>query len=100
MGLDACERVRAAWLRGRSGIDSDNIVVPPGYRAEVLYRWGDPAGIAGAQPEFRFDGSNSAAEQELQAGMHHDAVELFSRFRRAVPSRNQPRVHRRRPVAR
>ena len=44
---------------------------------------GDPEGIAGAQPEFRFDGSNSAAEQELQAGMHHDAVELFPRFRRA-----------------
>jgi secreted PhoX family phosphatase len=56
---------------------ADNIVVPPGYRAEVLYRWGDPVGIAGAQPEFDFDGSNSAAEQELQAGMHHDAVELF-----------------------
>ena len=56
---------------------ADRIVVPPGYRAQVLYRWGDPVGIAGGQPEFQFDGSNSAAEQELQAGMHHDAVELF-----------------------
>ena len=55
---------------------ADRIVVPPGYRAQVLYRWGDPVGIAGGQPEFQFDGSNSAAEQELQAGMHHDAVEL------------------------
>src|SRR5262249_18430598 len=43
----------------------------------VLYRWGDPIGAAAGQPEFRWDGSNSAEEQALQAGMHHDAIEFF-----------------------
>ena len=56
---------------------NDAIGVPPGYRSQVLYRWGDPVGIAGAQPEFRLDAGNSAAEQALQAGMHHDAIEFF-----------------------
>src|SRR5262245_20494945 len=55
----------------------DAIRVPPGYRAQVLYRWGDPVGIPGAQPEFRLDAGNSATEQALQAGMHHDAIEFF-----------------------
>jgi uncharacterized protein len=56
---------------------ADNVIVPPGYRAQVLYRWGDPVGIAGLQPDFRMDGGNSAADQALQAGMHHDAIEYF-----------------------
>jgi secreted PhoX family phosphatase len=55
----------------------DRLVVPPGYRADVIYRWGDPVGAAQGMPEFRFDASNSAAEQALQAGMHHDAIEFF-----------------------
>ena len=56
---------------------ADRLVVPPGYRAQVLFGWGDPIGAAAGQPAFRWDGSNSAAEQELQAGMHHDAIEFF-----------------------
>jgi hypothetical protein len=55
----------------------DRLVVPPGYRAQVLYRWGDPVGAVAGQPAFRADAGNSAAEQALQAGMHHDAIELF-----------------------
>jgi uncharacterized protein len=55
----------------------DKVVVPPGYRAQVLYRWGDAVGVPGAMPEFRMDGSNTAAEQALQAGMHHDHIEYF-----------------------
>ena len=51
--------------------------MPPGYRAQVLFAWGDPIGAAGGQEPFRFDAGNSADEQALQAGMHHDAVELF-----------------------
>lgn len=55
---------------------SDTVVVPEGYVAEVLYRWGDP--INGSQPTFRPDASNSADEQMLQAGMGHDGMEFFS----------------------
>ncbi|MBV8032686.1 MAG: PhoX family phosphatase [Betaproteobacteria bacterium] len=55
----------------------DKVIVPPGYRADVLYRWGDAVGMAAGMPAFREDGGNSAEEQALQAGMHHDAIELF-----------------------
>ncbi len=54
---------------------ADEIRVPAGYRARVLYAWGDEVG-AGAAP-FRWDAGNSAAEQALQSGMHHDAIEYF-----------------------
>ena len=56
---------------------ADAVSVPPGYRAQVLSRWGDPIGVDIGAPEFRMDAGNSAAEQSLQAGMHHDAIELF-----------------------
>jgi hypothetical protein len=55
----------------------DALRVPPEYVATVLYRWGDPTGIAGAMPEFRLDASNSAADQAVQAGMHHDGMHYF-----------------------
>ncbi len=55
---------------------SDSVVVPEGYVAEVLYRWGDP--INGIAPEFRSDGSNTALDQSLQAGMGHDGMEYFA----------------------
>ena len=53
---------------------ADAIVVPDGYEAYVLYAWGDPVSDG---PAFRQDASNSAAEQERQAGMHHDALHFF-----------------------
>ncbi|MDO9358098.1 MAG: PhoX family phosphatase [Polaromonas sp.] len=57
---------------------ADALVVPPEYEAQVLYRWGDAAGIAGAAaPAFAADASNSANDQLLQAGMHHDGMEYF-----------------------
>jgi secreted PhoX family phosphatase len=43
----------------------------------VFFRWGDPVGIAGAMPPFRMDASNSAADQAVQAGMHHDGMHYF-----------------------
>ncbi len=55
----------------------DALVVPPGYVAQVLAPWGDPIGLPGNLPAFRFDGSNSASEQAAQLGMHHDGVEFF-----------------------
>lgn len=57
---------------------ADSLVVPPGYRSTVLYAWGDPAGIAAGMPAFRFDASNTADEQALQAGMHHDGMQYFA----------------------
>lgn len=55
----------------------DAVVVPRGYTTQVLYRWGDPTGLAGPMPVFRPDGSNSADEQAAQAGMHHDGMHFF-----------------------
>lgn len=55
----------------------DRVVVPEGYSAQVLYRWGDAVGVAGQMPTFNADASNTAAEQGLQAGMHHDGMAFF-----------------------
>jgi secreted PhoX family phosphatase len=71
---------RAAGERPRVGFTpvpadfSDRVVVPPGYRADVLVAWGDPVSTG---PAFRFDASNTADEQELQCGMHHDGMAWF-----------------------
>lgn len=54
--------------------EDDNVRIPQGYEAEVLIAWGDPI-AAGAR--FNRDGSNSAADQILQCGMHHDGMEYF-----------------------
>ncbi|MFN3629290.1 MAG: PhoX family protein, partial [Casimicrobiaceae bacterium] len=55
----------------------DRVSVPAGYVVQVLFRWGDPVGVPGAMPPFRPDASNSAEEQALQAGMHHDGLHYF-----------------------
>jgi len=55
----------------------DLLRVPPEYEAKVLYRWGDPVGATAGMPAFRMDASNSAADQALQAGMHHDGMHYF-----------------------
>jgi secreted PhoX family phosphatase len=56
----------------------DTVRVPEGYTASVLYRWGDPVGSALGSPSFREEAGNSAEEQALQAGMHHDGLHYFS----------------------
>jgi len=53
----------------------DTISLPPGYIWQVVNAWGDPV-VPGA-PEFKNDASQSAAEQALQAGMHHDGMHFF-----------------------
>lgn len=50
------------------------MTVPTGYTAEVLYAWGDPIGDG---PELNPDASDSTADQERQARMHHDAIHYF-----------------------
>ncbi|WP_418317452.1 PhoX family protein [Piscinibacter sakaiensis] len=56
----------------------DRVIVPDGYRATVIAAWGDPVGIAGQMPAFDPDARNSAAEQALQFGMHHDGIHYIS----------------------
>ena len=71
---------RGAGTMGFQGIaaSTDDIVrVPPGYNVSVLYAWGDPIGHVSGSPAFKPDGSNTAAEQALQAGMHHDGIHYF-----------------------
>ncbi|MFO0774990.1 MAG: PhoX family phosphatase [Nitrospiraceae bacterium] len=66
-----------------TGIQSstvDEVKVPAGYTARVLYAWGDPIGATGmavGTPAFKADASNTAEEQALQAGMHHDGMQFF-----------------------
>lgn len=57
--------------------EADAVTVPEGYVAQVIAPWGDPIGHLSGQPAFRFDGSNSAADQQLQMGMHHDGMAFF-----------------------
>jgi secreted PhoX family phosphatase len=59
---------------------ADEVRVPPGYTANVLYSWGDPTGISGNMPAFKAAGGvsvNSATEQAFQAGMDHDGMHFF-----------------------
>jgi len=64
-------------LLGFQGIPvsaADEVVVPAGYTAKVLIRWGDPVSDG---PTFIPDASNSAYEQAWQWGMHNDGVVYF-----------------------
>jgi secreted PhoX family phosphatase len=54
---------------------ADTVVVPEGYAAEVLVPWGIPVSTG---PAWKSDASNTAAEQELQTGMHNDGIHFFS----------------------
>ncbi|MEY4266261.1 MAG: hypothetical protein RIS90_796 [Pseudomonadota bacterium] len=54
-----------------------DLVVPEGYIATAIAAWGEPVGVPGNMPAFKFDASNSAADQAVQMGMHHDGVEFF-----------------------
>lgn len=56
---------------------ADTVTVPSGYLAQVIAPWGDPVGIAGALPAFRPDAGNSAADQAVQLGMHHDGIQFY-----------------------
>jgi len=57
---------------------ADRITVPEGYIAQVIAAWGEPVGLSGEAPAFRFDAGNTAAQQEAQMGMHHDGIHFFS----------------------
>ncbi len=65
-------------FKGIAASQADTVVVPPGYVTQVIAPWGEPLGIAGAPaPPWRADASNTAEEQALQMGMHHDGMQFY-----------------------
>ncbi|MFC3616442.1 PhoX family protein [Lutimaribacter marinistellae] len=54
---------------------ADDVIVPPGYKAEVLVRWGDP--MWSDAPEFDHDTRGSAASQERAFGDNTDGMDVF-----------------------
>ncbi|MBT1445479.1 PhoX family phosphatase [Shewanella sp. JM162201] len=54
---------------------TDSVVVPNGYRAQVLAPWGTPLNDKAAP--WRDDGSNSADDQANAVGQNHDGMHLF-----------------------
>jgi secreted PhoX family phosphatase len=56
----------------------DTVTVPEGYLVQVIAAWGEPVGLSGENPAFKWDASNTAAEQEAQMGMHHDGIHYFA----------------------
>jgi uncharacterized protein len=57
---------------------ADRLVVPEGYIATALAAWGEPIGAPGNMPAYKPDGSNSAADQAVQMGMHHDGLHFYA----------------------
>jgi uncharacterized protein len=57
---------------------ADTVSVPEGYSYQVIAPWGEAVGLSGENPAFKMDASNTAAEQQVQMGMHHDGVHFFS----------------------
>jgi len=65
-------------FKGIAASTADAVVVPEGYTAAVLAPWGEPVGIAGRLPAWAPDASNSAADQAVQMGMHHDGMQFYA----------------------
>ena len=82
-GLSACATGQPASAQPLLGFKSiststaDTIRVPEGYTARVFAAWGEPIGAAGAMPAFKEDATNTAADQALQIGMHHDGMHFY-----------------------
>ncbi len=83
--LAACAGSPAAAGASRLGFTSitpdasrDGLRVPKGYVTSVIAPWGDPVGVAGSMPAWKPDASNTAAEQALQFGMHHDGMHFYA----------------------
>jgi hypothetical protein len=71
---------RGAPLLGFQGIPTstqDTMVVPEGYEAVAFAAWGEPVGVPGQMPPFRWDMGNTAADQAVQMGMHHDGLHYY-----------------------
>ncbi|NBO76654.1 MAG: DUF839 domain-containing protein, partial [Betaproteobacteria bacterium] len=64
-------------FKGIAPSTADALQLPEGYVATVLAAWGEPIGVPGRMPAFRFDASNSADDQAVQMGMHHDGLHFY-----------------------
>lgn len=53
----------------------DAVVVPRGYRADVLAPWG--AALFADSPAWKDDGTNTGADQARQVGDNHDGMQFF-----------------------
>lgn len=65
-------------FKGIPVTSADRVTVPEGYTAQLLAPWGEAIGVPGNMPDWQPDGSNSAAEQAVQMGMHHDGMHFYS----------------------
>jgi hypothetical protein len=61
----------------------DRVRLSPGHRVDLLFAWGDPVSDG---PTARAEATDSAAEQRLQAGMHHDGMHFFPFTENGKPS--------------
>ena len=80
--LAACASTGSSWLpqigfKSVAVSTADTLTVPDGYTAVAAFMWGEPVGVPGRMPAWKPDGSNSAADQEVQIGMHHDGIHYF-----------------------
>lgn len=73
--IDDQGMARSLGFESINGAKLDAVVVPEGYRAQVLAPWGTPLNSQ-ANP-WRDDGSNSANDQLNAVGMHHDGMHFF-----------------------
>ncbi|WP_018637795.1 PhoX family protein [Parafrankia elaeagni] len=64
---------------------ADTFVVPAGYTFQVIVPWGTP--LARKGPAWKKDASNSAADQAVQVGMHHDGMHFFPTGRGSAENR-------------
>ena len=64
-------------FKGIESTDQDTMVVPEGYEAVAFAPWGEPVGVPGNMPAWMPDASNSAADQAVQMGMHHDGLHYY-----------------------
>ncbi|MCK9899578.1 PhoX family phosphatase [Frankia sp. Cpl3] len=64
---------------------ADTFVVPAGYTFQVIVPWGTP--LARKGPAWKKDASNSAADQSVQVGMHHDGMHFFPTGRGSAENR-------------
>ncbi len=80
-GLGGCASVAGESLLGFKSVavsGADTVSVPEGYVTQVIAAWGEPVGLSGDNPAFKWDASNSPAEQEAQMGMHHDGIHFYA----------------------